>query len=680
MKSTFDEDYQKMIEDKLQKDILYSALLTGQFIMENVPFLFTRCMSSQIAFMFSDSKDNLDPDLIINVYDMDGLLRFIRLSIQNFLEGYNCDSIKKVEIKFYEIKRRDEITNRILLHKNQKELPTNKVISFNKALTGIPLTFKIGEKGKMFSTLTRLNSIKTQFTRKYSTKITIEREIILDNTRITETHISETKNIKKQYCLDTNKLINVVEDTLLPNNHMFRKSKMVSALIDNKGKILLTKVKIDSKTISKKEAKNKKSTFNTNIGSFDLEVMRNTDGIYVVYAAGFSTYNKPTPTKFYLDSYKNSNDLIMDCIDQMTQTKYNKHYFYVHNLGNYDIYYLLKIILEDKSGKYTLKYIFRDNKVLKLSITAQKSKSVKNTIHFVDSYTLLTSSLDKLGKAFDVEVKKGVFPHHFINENTITYKGMTPSIELYNKDKSVISMEDYNKIKSDNWDAKEECLSYLDKDIQSLLQIIIKFSRFIFLNYRVELTSCLTISSLAMEIFLTSYFNHKLPLVNDNKQFLEYKKAYYGGGSEVYKPHGYNLYYYDVNSLYPFIAATRPIPGHIVHFIQATENHSLDLDKIYGFCYCSIETPKDDYIGLLPVRDDRGMIFPLGNFKGWYHSSLLKQAKDNGYKITIHKAFSHNKVYNVFTKYVLELFEIKANSTGAKKLIIKFLLNSLLGR
>ncbi|GER42509.1 DNA polymerase [Striga asiatica] len=39
------------------------------------------------------------------------------------------------------------------------------------------------------------------------------------------------------------------------------------------------------------------------------------------------------------------------------------------------------------------------------------------------------------------------------------------------------------------------------------------------------------------------------------------RRAYYGGHTDVYKPYGENLYYYDVNSLYPYVMKEFPMPG-----------------------------------------------------------------------------------------------------------------------
>ena len=43
------------------------------------------------------------------------------------------------------------------------------------------------------------------------------------------------------------------------------------------------------------------------------------------------------------------------------------------------------------------------------------------------------------------------------------------------------------------------------------------------------------------------------------------------------------------------------------------------IDYLFGFFYCIIEAPKYDYLGILPLRD-RGLIFPVGKWYGWYFS------------------------------------------------------------
>ena len=74
----------------------------------------------------------------------------------------------------------------------------------------------------------------------------------------------------------------------------------------------------------------------------------------------------------------------------------------------------------------------------------------------------------------------------------------------------------YNSIALYNWDCKKNTTKYLEKDLMSLYQIIKKFSIFIYLKYKVQITKNLTISSLALYIFLSTYNknNSNIPLIN----------------------------------------------------------------------------------------------------------------------------------------------------------------------
>lgn len=78
-----------------------------------------------------------------------------------------------------------------------------------------------------------------------------------------------------------------------------------------------------------------------------------------------------------------------------------------------------------------------------------------------------------------------------------------------------------------------------------------------------------------------------------------------GGITEVYRPFGKNLKYYDVNSLYPF-CAKNSMAGHKCQFIDSTV--PLNLQDLF---YAKVKT-NDSYLGLLPVRD-KGLILPNGS-------------------------------------------------------------------
>lgn len=192
------------------------------------------------------------------------------------------------------------------------------------------------------------------------------------------------------------------------------------------------------------------------------------------------------------------------------------------------------------------------------------------------------------------------------------------------------------------------------------------------------MTKALTISKLAYNIFNRDYLDKEILLNNKQSIYDEIKLAYYGGITEVYKPYGENLYYYDVNSLYPFVAL-QDMPG--IHCIKKNFiNKDVDIYDIFGFFYCEIES-NYDYVGLLPVRDRSGIKYPNGKWTGWYFSEQLKYAKSNGYKIKVIKGYDFNRQPNVFKSYIEKLHKLKSNADNkSDRYRYKLLLNSLLGR
>lgn len=193
------------------------------------------------------------------------------------------------------------------------------------------------------------------------------------------------------------------------------------------------------------------------------------------------------------------------------------------------------------------------------------------------------------------------------------------------------------------------------------------------------MTESITISSLAMKIYLNKYYNNNIPKIDKHSIYRDIKQGYYGGITEVYIPYGEDLYYYDVNSLYPF-ASLNDMPGlnceKLVYY-----NKTPDLSNLFGFFYCKVETPKDLYLGLLPIRSKFGIELPSGTWYGWYFSEELKFAEENGYKITVLNGYNFNRVSNVFTDYINSVYTIKSNpKNSSQKAIAKSLLNNLLGR
>lgn len=434
---------------------------------------------------------------------------------------------------------------------------------------------------------------------------------------------------------------------------------------------------------------------NNKIGTFDLETFLDEDGISKVYALGFFTTKDKDPVLFFIDNNLNSDFLIEQCIDNMLVDKYNNFIFYAHNFSKYDVIFLYNILLKANERKgyehYKLKTTMRDSDIIRLDLSI-KVKSIENDkkdktikISFRDSMDLLNYSLEYLTRQLNINLKKGIFPHNFVNRRTINYIGNKPDISFYIKSKKVFTDEnknDYYSIPLDNWNLKNECLSYLKNDILSLFKVMEEFNRLINLNFNQQVFESLTITRLALNIFYKRYYNIKnkpIPYINKTFLFNFIKEGYYGGVTEVYKPYGENLVYLDINSLYPF-AALNGMPGLNCEYIESLENNeTFNLDNVFGFFQAKIKT-NGQYIGLLPVRHNNKIVLPNGEFEGIWSSEELKYARDQGYKVSIIKGYNFNKIEDTFKDYILDLYNKKKNSEGFLKTIYKSLLNNFLGR
>lgn len=108
---------------------------------------------------------------------------------------------------------------------------------------------------------------------------------------------------------------------------------------------------------------------------------------------------------------------------------------------------------------------------------------------------------------------------------------------------------------------KGELLEYMKQDILLLGGVMQKAQDIYWTEYHVDIVTKRTLSSLALTIFRTKYYDPKnWPIYIPNRNQDSFiRRGYYGGHVDAYIPYGENLYYYDVNSLYPFIMKTFPM-------------------------------------------------------------------------------------------------------------------------
>jgi hypothetical protein len=668
------------IMENLKVDVRYSIMLKVNFNEDRYAML-----GKQMGFRYSDDE---------YVEKLEYFHNLCKNLVNNLWDDYDVENIKSIQVLY------------VLINDIPKlQLKNVNKVDFNKGFTNvkesrerfnlIPLTVDTNYYGRpVINTddfTSFLNKINDQRDLLNQNKLDIAEDckmylyndslIIISNTQEGKTYHRDVYDAKLGV------LIHEIKDVIIADNHFVRTIGNVGLTIIDNNIAKMESVKVLSPITHKDRSL--KDEANPFIGSWDVEAFE-VDGYAKVYALGFKVLNQES-RMYYMDNGVTSDQLVLQCIDDMLANEYNGYTFYTHNFGKYDSVFLMKILKEANIAlgyeHYITKELDRGGKMLKLVIKVKRSISDRkikkigarkdpgyNTITIVDSLNLLSQSLADLCKSFEVEVTKGYFPYSFVKSNTLHYVGNTPDIKYWEK----ISLEEYNKLLKSDWSLKEECLKYLDKDLSSLVLIMNKFSEYVNRKYYLQVTDSLTISRLALNIFMKDYLkNSKLPIINRNI-FSDIKQAYYGGVTEVYKPYGKNLLHYDVNSLYPF-AALNAMPGTKCTYIENL-NSTINIKDLFGFFYCEIKAV-DNYLGLLPVHHEEGMIMPNGSWKGWYFSEELKFAADNGYTINVLKGYTFNMVNDVFTNYVKDLYKIKASTNDkVEKDIAKRLLNHLLGR
>lgn len=134
----------------------------------------------------------------------------------------------------------------------------------------------------------------------------------------------------------------------------------ISNTITNKKVVYSTQINVNLDRVKlNKGWKRYQRNLNTNdpyIGTLDTETYRDSQSnTSKVYALGFYTKKFETET-FYIEKDLDSDKLILRCIYSLLQNKYNNYTFYVHNMGRFDIVFILKVLINANinTNKYGL--------------------------------------------------------------------------------------------------------------------------------------------------------------------------------------------------------------------------------------------------------------------------------------------------------------------------------------
>lgn len=394
----------------------------------------------------------------------------------------------------------------------------------------------------------------------------------------------------------------------------------------------------------------------------------------------------------YMNSYAqvvegviNQGELVASFITQLSTFfgKAKTLTVYAHNLSSFDGIFLVRNLLSIGS----VQPLIYNGRLISIQLRLPNGK----TIIFKDSFLLLPNSLRKLCKAFNILMPKGHFPFLL---NDILYKGIFPAFKYW----TGISLEQYLELSKEfvgvQWSFKDEAIKYCNLDCKCLHEILTMFNQLIFSNFSLNIHSCLTLPSLAMKIYKSNFMPNlpegvKIHQVSGQIE-KDIRHAYTGGAVDVYKPSNRiggglfkPLYYYDVNSLYPFVMANIPMPIGLVKTFKG------DIRRVNptasGTFYCNITSPIDIQHPILQKRVEtpNGMrtVAGIGSWTGWLNSNELDNAIKHGYIIEILHGHEYDTAI-IFREYVEIMYALRMKYPKGHPMnyVAKLLMNSLYGK
>ena len=398
-----------------------------------------------------------------------------------------------------------------------------------------------------------------------------------------------------------------------------------------------------------------KQKFIKPIFTMDLETINFNNSELVIAISSCGLHNGIIENKIFLIDHKlllvnpelalkqlwNSYFNYLENVISSEATIENKLTIFVHNLGNFDGYFLYKGLMLCYNPDQLSSIIDESNSFISI-------QHLDNPlIEWKDSLRIFPVSLNNLCKMFGVEGK------------ITTYNPNFNSIELFN-----------------NPELLQLFIEYSLQDAKSLYKALLIAQLYYFDKFKVDIESVYSTATLSLKVFRTTFQDNPIYILNPNTDSF-IRNGYYGGGTEVYQAYAEDVHYYDVNSLYPY-AMLNAMPHEILHNGKPIDLSNRTLDSFFGFALVKVVCPLDMLRPVLPVHNEGKTIYPVGTWQGTYFSEELKAVQSLGYEITLIKGYEFTKT-DLFSDYVNHFYNIKKSSTGVERNMAKLQLNNLYG-
>lgn len=339
-------------------------------------------------------------------------------------------------------------------------------------------------------------------------------------------------------------------------------------------------------------------------------------------------------------------------IDWIFQSKNRGKIIFAHNGGNYDYLCLFGNLME-YFGKDCLmadsNFIMAEKvirKRTKKSKVTGKDTSHNESIKFYDSFNIIKSSVGLMGEQLNYE--KGITPLKF-------------------------------KIGRKQEGLEEQDFIYCERDCA----IVYKFLIGIFSEVG-DIKP--TIASCSMYYWRTQFQKETLFVDYENDEL--WRRCLFGGRTEAFhigNVEKFNLKVYDINSLYPYVMATKNYPSPNKYYIKKSRSVKQLLsimDEFEGFAAVKVNHFKRTW-GLIPSKDEtiQKLVFKSGVYWAIVPFPELRFGLDNGLEILEVKEIVFSKrIKSPFHDYIMKLYNRRKVAPEPEKTVLKYLMNSLFGK
>lgn len=188
----------------------------------------------------------------------------------------------------------------------------------------------------------------------------------------------------------------------------------------------------------------------------------------------------------------------------------------------------------------------------------------------------------------------------------------------------------------------------------------------------------MTLASTALAIWRDSFWKREIARPRRDVWDAAFE-AYHGGRTEAFAVGEFaDVTAVDVASMYPWAMTCAPLP---VPWGLYGRCGGIDPREMKGAALYDVTVRSELPVPRLPVRSERGTIFPNGRWRGWYvGEELLSFVARGGIVERIHSGIEFLETCKPFDRYISTMYKRKQAARGIERTMFKVLMNGLYGK